>query len=144
MITCCLHHCHATINTTPSLHSCMHTKQCWIHKQCHFSKGFTHSYYYHHWGCADSASLPSIMHIQSTASRRTGRGDACVSLGCAVALRTCSERWKEGTPAANRNAQCRTSAESVQCMVWSSSVPCNAAPAARQAIASLCRIAGCS
>ena len=71
---------------------------------------FSKSDYYHHLDCADSASLLSIMPIQSTASRRTGRGGACVSLGCADVLKTCSKRWKEGTSAARKVSaprQCR-------------------------------------
>lgn len=41
---------------------------------------------------AESAFLPSTTHTQSTTSRRTGRGDACVSLGCVAALKICNGR----------------------------------------------------
>lgn len=78
----------------------------------------------HHLGCADFASLPSIMHTQSTASRRIGRGDACASLGCADVLKTCSERLKEGTSAAKEVSVPRKCSE-VHYMVWKPCVPCN-------------------
>lgn len=64
---------------------------------------------------ADCAFLPSTMHILNTASRRTGRGDVCASLGCADVLKTCSAKWKEGVSDAPEITQ-HTRAQSVTCM----------------------------
>lgn len=76
--------------------------------------------------CAESAFLPSTMHTQSTTSRRTGRGDACVSLGCVAALRICNERWKEGTlhDASDSSVWKVTNASACK-----SKLPCKTAPA---------------
>ena len=67
---------------------------------------------------ADSAFLPSIMHTQSTTSRRTGRGDACVSLGCVGALKICNERWKEGSSsdASDISVQCNAGSDKCICL----------------------------